>query len=292
MFSNSSNPLYLERNSRRIHVVNRLTQKVRDPAYYDTVFKWLNDGGAAVCAAYLLTLPLSDAEKAEFKGLAPSTADKTELEEQNVDPALAALEDMITDARAEIAGDTPHTLIASAEELAELIKLKPNLHHRAPSARTVSAWLRTMPGVHRFRLDPKNPTHCAVISCDRQRRDLPGALVGAQRDRWRAALVNALRHRDRHDLEEIGHAQDRDRHPVQGRGRRISRRAGMTWATHCGSGRTAIAMSPWQLPRAARSGAVSAERTPATGPTCARSGGSTFGYAVRVIPRPNEERSS
>ena len=164
LFSNGQNPIYLERGSRRVHVVNRINQKRQDDAYYLDIHRWLNDGGAAMCAAYLLTFPLSDAEKAEFKGVAPATADKAELEEQNVDPQLAALEDLIADARAGITADTPHTLIASAEELAGFLKMRPNLQHRAPSARAISAWLRTMPGVHRFRLDPKNPTWCAVVT--------------------------------------------------------------------------------------------------------------------------------
>jgi hypothetical protein len=161
LFSNSQNPLYLERGSRRIHVVNRLGCKANDAAYYLDMHQWLDNGGAALCAAYLLTLSLSDAEIAEFKGVAPSTTDKTELEEQNVAPPLAALEDLIADARAGITADTPHTLVASAQELAGYIKLH---DVRAPSARSVSAWLLTMPGVHRLRIDPKHPSHCGVIS--------------------------------------------------------------------------------------------------------------------------------
>jgi transcriptional regulator with XRE-family HTH domain len=164
MFSNAQNPLYLERGSRRVHVVNRLNHPRRDDDYYLDMFKWLDGGGAALCAAYILTLPLSDAEMAEFKGVAPSTLDKIELEEQNVDPPLAALEDLIADARAGDKADTPHTLIASADELAGFIKLRPSFQHRAPSARAISAWLRAMPGVHKFRNDPKHPTWCGMIS--------------------------------------------------------------------------------------------------------------------------------
>ena len=100
----------------------------------------------------------------EFKGVAPSTDDKVELEEQNVDPPLAALETLIADARSGDKADTPHTLVASADELAGLVALKPAFKNRAPSSQAISAWLRTMQGVRRLRIDPKYPTRCGVIS--------------------------------------------------------------------------------------------------------------------------------
>ena len=140
------------------------TRECRDDEYYLDIFKWLNGGGAALCAAYILTLPLSEAEKGEFKGVAPATADKTELEEQNVEPGLAALEELIADARKGITEDTPHTLVAKAEELAGMIGAKPSFKNRGPSGKAVAAWLRTMRGVHRLRIDPKHPTHCGVVS--------------------------------------------------------------------------------------------------------------------------------
>ena len=46
MFSNAPNPLYLERGSRRVHVVNRLNQKARDADYYTDIINWLDGGGA------------------------------------------------------------------------------------------------------------------------------------------------------------------------------------------------------------------------------------------------------
>ena len=164
MFSNDAVPLYLERNSRRVHVVNRLGAKVRDQSYYEGVYKWLDEGGAVMCAAYLLTLALTDADIATFKGgVAPATLDKIELEEQNVDPPRAALEDLIADARAGITENTPYNLVATADELSGWIKLKPSHQHRPPSARAVSTWLSTMPGVSRVKVDPKHPRHCGVV---------------------------------------------------------------------------------------------------------------------------------
>ena len=164
MFSNAQNPLYLERGSRRVHVVNRLNHKRRDDDYYLDMFKWLEGEGAALCAAYILTLPLSDAEKAEFKGVAPATDAKIDLEEQNVDPQLAALEDLIADARTGLTADTPYTLVATADELAGFIKSKPGYQHRPPSGRAVSAWLAGIPGVHYIKGDPTRPGKCGVVT--------------------------------------------------------------------------------------------------------------------------------
>ncbi len=164
MFSNDAVPLYLERNSRRVHVVNRLGQAVRDPSYYEDVHNWLAGGGAALCASFLLTLPLSDADINLFKGgVAPSTPDKIKLEEQNVEPQQSALEDLIEDARSGITVDTPYNLVATAEELAGFIKLKPGYHHRPPTARAVNSMLMALPGVKRVKIDPKHPNRCGIV---------------------------------------------------------------------------------------------------------------------------------
>ena len=162
MFSNDPVPLYLERNSRRVHVINRLGEKAREQEYYEGVHKWLEEGGAALCAAHLLALPLSDAEINAFKGgVAPSSPDKIELEEQNVQPQQGVLEELIEDARRGITTDTPHTLVATADELSGYIKIK---GQRQPSARAVSSWLALIPGVRRVKTDPTHPRHCGVVS--------------------------------------------------------------------------------------------------------------------------------
>ena len=167
MFSNEKNPLPLERKSRRIHVVNRREASPRSTAYYKGVYDWLTGGGATLCASFLLAYPLSDAERGEFiGGVAPVTADKEELEEQNVHPQQGALEDLITDARAGITADTPHTLVATAQELAGFIKLH-GFHH-VVTARSLGGWLLDMErrgeGVHRVKLDPNSPSAAGVVS--------------------------------------------------------------------------------------------------------------------------------
>ena len=166
LFSNESNPLYLERGQRRVHVVNRLGAVVQPPAYYQKLQHWLQTGGAALAAAYLMTLPLSDAEKQEFiGGVAPESDDKTELENQNTHPQLAALEDLIRDARAGIVDGTPKTLVATIDQLCALIKAK-GLAMVSPQ--NVRTWLLDMEkrgqGVRRLKIDPKEPHHCAVVS--------------------------------------------------------------------------------------------------------------------------------
>ena len=164
LFSNSQNPLHLERFSRRVHVINRLGALVRGANYYEDMHRWLEAGGADLCAAYLRAYPLSEAEKREFSAAAPDTTDKTELESQNLHPQQAALEELIDDARAGIKDGTPWNLVANTDELAAMIKAKGVLH---PSPQNIRTWLMDMErrgtGVRRCRIDPRKPSECAVV---------------------------------------------------------------------------------------------------------------------------------
>ena len=165
LFSNSQNPLHLERFSRRVHVVNRLGAQARGPDYYKDIHDWLDAGGAELCASYLLTYPLTDAEKDEFTASAPATDDKDELESQNVHPHLSALEDLIEDARAGIKDGTPWPLVTTVDDLCLLIKAK---GMQTPSSKSVRAWLLDMErrgtGVRRCKVDPQKPLECAVVA--------------------------------------------------------------------------------------------------------------------------------
>lgn len=166
LFSNEENPLQLERAQRRVHVVNRRAEKTKPLAYYVGLNDWLDKGGAELAAAYILNYPLSDAEKHEFiGGVAPETDDKTELENQNLHPHLAALEELIADARAGIRDGAPWTLVATADELTQMIKGKGVLH---PSPQNTRTWLldmeRQKTGVRRLRVDPKEPSACGVTT--------------------------------------------------------------------------------------------------------------------------------
>ena len=98
LFSNEENPLYLEREQRRVHVVKRRDATPATLEYYLAITAWLEHGGAELAASYLLAYPLSDAEKNEFiGGVAPASDDKTELEHLNIHPALAALEELFAE---------------------------------------------------------------------------------------------------------------------------------------------------------------------------------------------------
>jgi Family of unknown function (DUF5906)/Bifunctional DNA primase/polymerase, N-terminal len=166
LFSNEANPLHLERGQRRVHVVNRLGVKAALSDYYWSMHEWLNAGGAEMVASYLLSYPLTEAERREFiGGNAPETDAKIELEHQNTPPALAALEDIIRDARAGIVNDTtPNALVATAEELVALIKGR-GLH--GPTPQNIRTWLLDMEkqntGVRRLRIDHKEPHLCGVV---------------------------------------------------------------------------------------------------------------------------------
>jgi hypothetical protein len=167
MFSNDRNPLFLERGSRRVHVVNRLGAKPDVIEYYQPLQDWLhNKGGAELAASFLMAYPLTQAEKHELiGGHAPESDDKIELEHQNTHPQLAALEDIIDDARKGITENTPYTLVANAEQLAAFVKIKG--FQTPPSPQIMRTWLldmeRLKTGVRRVRIDPKHPHMCGVV---------------------------------------------------------------------------------------------------------------------------------
>lgn len=162
LFSNDENPLHLERGQRRVHVVNSMGKKSRNLDYYWRLHEWLNNGGAEKCAAYVLAYPLSESEKQEFVGPAPETDAKSELENLNIPAGLAALEEVLEDARAGVAG--PVNLVATAADLLDVIRDKLKY---PPTPRDIRAWLMGMEkqgkGVRRRRIDPKNPNDCGVV---------------------------------------------------------------------------------------------------------------------------------
>jgi Family of unknown function (DUF5906)/Bifunctional DNA primase/polymerase, N-terminal len=165
MFSNEANPVYLERGDRRLHVVNRRHLKPKPSSYYANLYDWLlNRGGVNAVAAYLHNFSLSDADKREFVGgTAPSTPDKTALEDQNLDPAESVFEDLIYDAQQ---GLPPFdACLATNEQLVEQIDIRLK---RRPSPQQVSAWLLDMEhrgqGVGRLRKDPKRPIRCGIVT--------------------------------------------------------------------------------------------------------------------------------
>ena len=166
LFSNEENPLYLERGQRRVHVVNRRDAKVEPPGYYQALWRWLEqDGGAELAASYILHYALTDAEKQEFiGGVAPSTADKTELEHLNLHPGLAALEELLADGRE--GKDPLAVLVATQSQIADHIAHEVK---NKPSSQIVRTWLldmeRRKTGVRRLRVDPRAP-HLAGLVAD------------------------------------------------------------------------------------------------------------------------------
>jgi hypothetical protein len=167
LFSNETNPLHLERGQRRVHVVNRLGVQSALPDYFWNLHEWLKAGGAELAASYLLSYPLSEAEKREFiGGIAPENEAKIELENQNIQPQLAALEDIIQDIRDGVVNEmTPTALVATAETLALFVKARGVYQ---PSPQDIRTWLLDMEkqnnGVRRLRIDPRKPHLCGVVS--------------------------------------------------------------------------------------------------------------------------------
>ena len=196
LFSNDSNPIYLEPGQRRVHVVNRLEEVGKSPEYYDTLIVWLANGGAKLAASYILGYSLTDAEKKEFLGVAPASSAKTELEYQNLPAPLAALHELISDARAGMTSDTPHSLVATAREIADLIKRRGVQY--APTPQSVSGWLLEMErkgaGVHRLRVDTQSPHLCGVVHAIVKGVDYSGAALAVVRhDAYQATLEFAHR---------------------------------------------------------------------------------------------------
>jgi hypothetical protein len=167
LFSNDENPIPLELDQRRVHVVNRLHAAVGTPGYYQNLYAWFDNGGIELAASYLLGLTLTDAEQEEFKGNAPDSDDKAALEQLNVDPTRAALEALIRDARAGIKDGAPHTLIVRSQNLVDLIQ-QFDKGVRPPSTKTVSQLLSSMhrqgQGVRPYKIDAKEPHVCGVVT--------------------------------------------------------------------------------------------------------------------------------
>jgi hypothetical protein len=167
LFSNEEHPLHLEQNQRRFHVVNRRQkEKPQSEAYYAQLHGWFAKGGAELSASYLLNYPLTDADHGNLLGgVAPSSDDKTELEQLSLPPQQIALNALIEDARDGIQDGTPFKLIATAQELSQMIR---DQGQRPPTFQQVSQWLLSMErenrGVRRYKIDPKKPNHCDVVN--------------------------------------------------------------------------------------------------------------------------------
>jgi hypothetical protein len=165
LFSNEENPLHLERDQRRVHVINRRGAKPEPAGYYQALWGWLNGGGAELAASYLRQFPLTDSDKNEFiGGVAPASDDKTELEHMNLHPALAELEEQLANAYEGVGPLKGRVATQSeiAEHVASAVKSR-------PSAQLVRTWLldmeRRKTGVHRARVDLK-ASHLAGLVGD------------------------------------------------------------------------------------------------------------------------------
>jgi len=159
LFSNEANPIYVEENDRRLFVVNRRHIPRRPDPYYDGVQDWLdNQGGLEAVALYLHMLPLSEADKREFRGPAPPNPDKDFLIQQNKNPILASLEEIIEDGQ---------VALTTISELAGIIEVR-NKHQRF-TPQQVTAFLLDMEhrgdkGVGRLRKDPRHRNSAGIVT--------------------------------------------------------------------------------------------------------------------------------
>jgi len=163
MFSNDINPVYVEQGDRRYHILNRRELAAQPPKYYEDLQAWFDRGGRDEVAGYLHAYPLTEDHKKAFRGPAPESAAKDALIQQNKEPALAVLEDLIQDARD---GTGPFDAgLATEGELVDHIGQRLRRHPPFPSQ--VRAWLydmeRQKKGVGRVRIDPSRPNECGVV---------------------------------------------------------------------------------------------------------------------------------
>jgi len=167
MFSNDLVPIFLEQEDRRLHVLNQRHLVPQPKSYYTDLWKWLKAGGAEAVAVYLHTYPLLDADRLDFVGgTAPMTPDKIGLIQQNLDPALSALEDLIDDVRTG-SGTGIAGCLATVGQLADEIENRTGRKFR-PTNSQINAWLLDMErrdkGVGRLRKDPTKPGQCGPVA--------------------------------------------------------------------------------------------------------------------------------
>jgi hypothetical protein len=90
VFSNKEQPLQLEHDDRRFHVVANFSADNRTPEYYAEARRLLTAHWAMI-GEYLLTLPLSAAENAVMAGNAPTSEAKTRMVQQTAEQVLREL---------------------------------------------------------------------------------------------------------------------------------------------------------------------------------------------------------
>jgi hypothetical protein len=136
-FSNEKRPLYIADGDRRLWILDNMGVKRKDPAYYESINKWL-DKYAHLVASFLMDYPLTAADIQFFKGPAPDTAAKSALIAANRDPIEAALEEIIDEARQ--GGTFKSLIVTPSDVIAELKQRVPS----APSAQIVATHLRNL----------------------------------------------------------------------------------------------------------------------------------------------------
>ena len=90
VFSNKEQPLQLEHDDRRFHVVANFSTENRTPEYYAEARRLLTERWAMI-GEHLLTLPLSAADHAAVIGHAPASEAKARMVQQTAEQVLREL---------------------------------------------------------------------------------------------------------------------------------------------------------------------------------------------------------
>jgi hypothetical protein len=159
VFTNKEQPLQLEHDDRRFHVVANFSTDSRAPKYYADARRFLTEHWAMV-SEHLLTLPLSAADNAAMEGNAPGSDAKALMVQQTAERVLREL-------FADLESDKPPPEILPIVTIGELIAwlrhpdqaLQP---HELPNRNEVGDLIYRL-GVRPLNPEPKNPKQARSV---------------------------------------------------------------------------------------------------------------------------------
>lgn len=112
LFSNESQPVYLDTHDRRFYVVSNMDAKPKSPQWYAETAKLLREGWGSI-QEYLYGLALSEADISTMEGRAPMTQAKADLIAASVPEWASALAEYIEETKSGM-----HSPLATATDIA------------------------------------------------------------------------------------------------------------------------------------------------------------------------------
>jgi Family of unknown function (DUF5906) len=159
VFSNKEQPLHLDHDDRRFHVVANPVTDYRTPEYYAQARRFLAEHWAMI-SEHLLTLPLSAADNSVMAGNAPGSAAKALMVQQTVERVLR-------DLFADLESDKPPPEILPIVTTGELMTWLRHpdqalQQHEVPNRNELQDLIYRL-GVRPLNPDPKNPKQARAV---------------------------------------------------------------------------------------------------------------------------------